>query len=194
MTTLMGEKEDPTMPVPLQLPGQAAGWMQQHEKINARVKQGHVDLIFLGDSITQGWEGAGKEVWEKFYGHRNAVNLGISRDRTQHILWRLDHGNVDGISPKLAVVMTGTGNAERSETEQTPAGVKAVVDKLREKLPHTKILLLGIFPAGRITAIASARSTRRSTKAWPNWATTRWCSILTSAATSSPPTGRSVRK
>ena len=146
VTTLMGEKEDPTMPVPLQLPGEAAGWMQQHEKINARVKQGHVDLIFLGDSITQGWEGAGKEVWEKFYGHRNAVNLGISRDRTQHILWRLDHGNVDGISPKLAVVMTGTGNAERSETEQTPAGVKAVVDKLREKLPAPKILLLGIFP------------------------------------------------
>ncbi len=149
VTTLMGEKENPTQAVPLQLPNEAAGWMGAHEKINARVKQGNVGLIFIGDSITQGWELPGnKDVWEKFYGRRNAVNLGISRDRTQHILWRLEHGNLDGISPKLAVVMTGTGNADRSETEETPAGVKAVVDKLREKLPNTKVLLLGIFPRG----------------------------------------------
>ncbi|HOA53322.1 MAG TPA: GDSL family lipase, partial [Thermogutta sp.] len=78
-------------------------WMQRHQSMNDRVKQGNVDLIFIGDSITHGWEGAGKEIWEAYYGHRNAVNLGIGGDRTQHVLWRLDNGNIDGIQPKLAV-------------------------------------------------------------------------------------------
>jgi hypothetical protein len=57
-------------------------------------------VIFIGDSITQGWEGSGKEVWSTYYAKRNAVNLGISGDRTQHVLWRLDHGNIDGLQPK----------------------------------------------------------------------------------------------
>ena len=92
-------------------PRSDAWWQQRHEGMNARVKQGNVDLIFIGDSITHGWEGAGKEVWKKYYGKRNAVNLGIGGDQTQHVLWRLDHGNIDGISPKLAVVMIGTNNA-----------------------------------------------------------------------------------
>ena len=74
-------------------------------------QKGNVDLLFIGDSITHGWEGGGKEVWKKYYGKRNAVNLGIGGDRTQHVLWRLDHGNIDGISPKLAVIMIGTNNA-----------------------------------------------------------------------------------
>ena len=86
-------------------------WMKRHESFNERVKQGNVDLIFIGDSITQGWEGAGKDVWDEFYGKRNAVNLGIGGDRTQHVLWRLDHGNIDGIKPKLAVLMIGTNNS-----------------------------------------------------------------------------------
>jgi lysophospholipase L1-like esterase len=145
VTTMMGERENPEMPVPLE-PGR---WLQRHEAINARVKQGNVDLIFVGDSITEGWENEGKNAWDKFYGNRNAVNLGISRDRTQHVLWRLDHGNIDGISPKLAVVMIGTNNSSRSAPEQIPEGIKAIVDKLRDKLPETKILLLGIFPRGR---------------------------------------------
>jgi lysophospholipase L1-like esterase len=142
--TLMGEKEPPSLPVPLE----TGRWLKRHEAINARVKQGNVDLIFIGDSITEGWEDKGKKFWDKFYGNRNAVNLGISRDRTQHVLWRLDHGNIDGISPKLAVVMIGTNNSSRSAPEQIPEGIKAIVDKLREKLPETKILLLGIFPRG----------------------------------------------
>src|SRR5262245_17556994 len=68
-------------------------WMRRHESFNERVKQGNADLIFIGDSITQGWEQKGKEAWEEFYTKRNAVNLGISGDRTQHVLWRLDNGN-----------------------------------------------------------------------------------------------------
>jgi len=107
-------------------------------------------LIFIGDSITHFWERTGKDVWNKFYGKRNAVNLGISGDQTQHVLWRLDHGNIDGISPKLAVVMIGTNNAGNAHdtAEETAEGVKAIVDRLRAKLPQTKILLLAIFPRG----------------------------------------------
>jgi beta-glucosidase len=122
-------------------------WQQRHAAMNARVKQGNVDLIFIGDSITQAWEGA-KEVWGKYYGKRNAVNLGIGGDQTQHVLWRLDHGNIDGISPKLAVLMIGTNNAHGNSSEQIAEGVKAIVEKLRAKLPKTKVLVLGIFPRG----------------------------------------------
>jgi lysophospholipase L1-like esterase len=136
---------------------------QRHEHFNALAKQGHekgdIDLIFMGDSITQGWENAGKDVWAKQYGNRHAVNFGTGGDETQHLLWRLQNGNVDGLDkpeakdakpPHLVVVMIGTNNLGNSGTspEQTAAGVKAVVTSLREKLPHTEVLLLAIFPRG----------------------------------------------
>jgi lysophospholipase L1-like esterase len=123
-------------------------WTDRDASFNERVKKGDVDLIFIGDSITQGWEGAGKDVWAKYYGNRKAVNLGIGGDRTQHVLWRLDHGNVDGISPKLAVLMIGTNNSngEDNTAEEIGAGIEAIVKKLRAKLPQTKVLVLAIFP------------------------------------------------
>ncbi len=124
------------------------GWMQRHESFNRRVKQGNVDLIFIGDSITQGWEGAGRKVWEEFYSKRNAVNLGIGGDRTQHVLWRLENGNIDNIAPKLAVVMIGTNNSGDNTSQEIADGVEAIVKKLRAKLPSTKVLVLGIFPRG----------------------------------------------
>lgn len=123
-------------------------WMKRHESFNERVKKGNVDLLLIGDSITQGWEGAGKAVWEKYYTPRNAVNLGIGGDRTQHVLWRLDNGNVEGISPKAAVLMIGTNNSGTNSSAQIAEGVEAIVKKLRTKLPKTKILVLGIFPRG----------------------------------------------
>ena len=125
-----------------------ANWKKRHESFNERVKQGHADLLFIGDSITQGWERAGKAVWDEYYARRNAVNLGISGDRTQHVLWRLDHGNIDGIKPKLAVLMIGTNNASSNTSEQIAAGITAIVEKLRAKLPETKVLILAIFPRG----------------------------------------------
>jgi lysophospholipase L1-like esterase len=121
-------------------------WMKRHQSMNERVKQGNVDLILIGDSITHGWEGAGKEVWEKYYADRNAVNLGISGDRTQHVLWRLDNGNIAGINPKLAVIMIGTNNHQANTAPEIVEGITAIVQKLRQQLPQTKILLLAIFP------------------------------------------------
>ena len=123
-------------------------WMNRHAAMNERVKQGNVDLLMIGDSITHGWEGRGKEVWAKYYDKRNAVNLGIGGDRTQHVLWRLDNGNIDGISPKLAVLMIGTNNSGSNTPEEIADGVKAIVEKLRAKLPETKVLILAIFPRG----------------------------------------------
>lgn len=124
------------------------GWMKRHQSFNERVAKGNVDLIFIGDSITQGWEGKGKNVWQKFYGDRNAVNLGIGGDRTQHVLWRLDHGNIKDISPELAVIMIGTNNSGDNSPQEIYEGNKAIVEKLRAKLPEMKILLLAVFPRG----------------------------------------------
>lgn len=128
------------------------GWKDRHGAINKRVEEAgeKAQVIFIGDSITQGWEGAGKEVWAKHYTRYNAVNLGIGGDRTQHVLWRLDNGNLKGLKPKAAVVMIGTNNSngEDNTPGQIADGVAAIVQKLRDKLPETKILLLPIFPRG----------------------------------------------
>jgi lysophospholipase L1-like esterase len=119
-------------------------------ELNKRVKEneGKAEVIFVGDSITEGWEKNGKAAWAKYYAPRHALNLGIGSDHTQHVLWRLDHGNLDGLKPKVAVVLIGVNNIP--DTNNTPRmvleGVAAVVAKLREKLPDTQVLLLGIFP------------------------------------------------
>jgi beta-glucosidase len=132
---------------PIPREGQA---YERHLLLNQRVKdsRGQAEVIFVGDSITQGWEGNGKEVWAKYYASRHALNLGIGSDHTQHVLWRLDHGNLDGLKPKVAVVLIGVNNIpdDNNTPCQVLEGVTAVVTKLREKLPETKVLLLGIFP------------------------------------------------
>jgi lysophospholipase L1-like esterase len=137
------KENDAIKPVP-----RDGNWNKRHELLNSRVKDGKAELLFIGDSITQGWEGPGKDAWAKHFAPKNAVNLGIGGDRTQHVLWRLDNGNIADIKPKLAVIMIGTNNARSNKPEETAAGVTAIVTKLREKLPETKILLLAIFPRG----------------------------------------------
>jgi lysophospholipase L1-like esterase len=136
-------QHDAVKPVPRE-----GGWMARHESMNKRVKEGNVDLLLIGDSITQGWEGAGKAAWAKHFGDRNAVNLGIGGDRTQHVLWRLDNGNIEGISPKLAVLMIGTNNSGTNTPEQIAEGITEIVKKLNTKLPETQVLILGVFPRG----------------------------------------------
>lgn len=140
---LLAEDHDAIKPVPRE-----GGWMARHESFNKRVAEGNVDLLLIGDSITQGWEGAGKDVWAKYYTPRHAVNLGIGGDRTQHVLWRLDNGNIKGIHPKAAVLMIGTNNSGSNTPEQIAEGITAIVQKLRKDLPETKILLLAVFPRG----------------------------------------------
>ncbi len=117
-------------------------WMPRHQQVLDRVTQGNVDLIMVGDSITHFWERDGKDVWAQYYAPRNAVNMGFGGDWTQHVLWRLDHGEIDGISPKLAVLMIGTNNSNRQDNtaEEIADGIKAICARMRAKLPKTKIL------------------------------------------------------
>ena len=122
--------------------------MKRHNSFNTRVAKGNVDLVFIGDSITQGWEGKGRGVWAKFYGKRNTVNLGIGGDRTQHVIWRLDNGNLKDITPKAAVIMIGTNNSGSNSSKEIAEGVEVIVKQIQAKSPKTKILLLGVFPRG----------------------------------------------
>lgn len=130
----------------------ATWWMPRHEEKLATIRQRqadkqNIDLVFIGDSITHFWETAGKKVWERQYAKYNALDLGFSADRTEHVLWRLQHGEVDGIHPKVAVLMIGTNNSGgQREPKGTAAAIKRIIGELRQRLPHTKILVLGIFP------------------------------------------------
>ena len=128
-------------------------WLPRHEQKLQEIKtlkadHKKIDLIFIGDSITHGWEKDGFNVWNKYYAKYNAVDLGFGGDRTENILWRLQHGEVDGIDPKVAVLMFGTNNTgHRMEDPNTTAlGIKRNIEELQQRLPNTKILLLAIFP------------------------------------------------
>ena len=117
----------------------------------AKDHPGKCDIVFIGDSITQGWEGNGKNVWQKYYGKRKCLNLGVGGDRTQHVLWRLERGQLDGVKPKVAVLMIGTNNSNRDDNSEADIleGVQLVVKRIRERLPKTKIIVVGIFPRGQ---------------------------------------------
>ncbi|MDA7632685.1 sulfatase-like hydrolase/transferase [bacterium] len=126
-------------------------WKSRNQTANKNAQKGGYDLAFIGDSITQGWEGRGKAVWEKFYGERNAINLGFGGDRTEHVIWRLNRGNLSNVKPKVAVLMIGTNNTghHMQEPSEVAAGVRSILDILDKKTPNTKVLLLGIFPRGK---------------------------------------------
>ena len=125
-----------------------AWWKQRHEQRVAQAKQGGWEVAFIGDSITQAWEGPGKTVWQEFYGTRKAINLGFSGDRTEHVLWRLANGEADGYQPKLAIIMIGTNNTghRNDPPGDIAAGIQAILADLKGRWPATKVLLLGIFP------------------------------------------------
>ena len=132
-------------------------WVARHEGFLKIAQKGNVDLLFLGDSITDGWRGRGSNVWNRFYAPRRAANFGIGGDRTEHVLWRLNQGELEGLKPKVVVLMIGTNNTgkekdgrPRNSIPEIIEGVTAVVSEIRTRLPDSKILLLGIFPRGNI--------------------------------------------
>jgi lysophospholipase L1-like esterase len=133
-----------------------AGWVRRHEGFVQDAREGGIDILFMGDSITDFWRNRGSNVWNKYYAPRHAANFGISGDRTQHVLWRMDNGELDGIKPKVVVLMIGTNNTGKERDKRTPRnsppqvieGVTAVVNDIRTRLPDSKILLLAIFPRG----------------------------------------------
>lgn len=121
----------------------------RHQEFLKRIEQskGAGDVIFLGDSITHGWEG--QAAWQQHFGAFHPVNLGISGDQTGHVLWRItDGGELESLKPKAAVIMIGTNNTGGHSAEQIAGGIKAIVDELKKQKPGIKILVLGVFPRG----------------------------------------------
>ncbi len=134
-------------------------WVARHESFLAEAMQAKYNIVFIGDSITDGWRKGGLGVWNKYYAPRGALNLGIGGDRTQHVLWRIEQGELAGLNPKAVVLMIGTNNtgkekdgSVRNSTEEIIEGVTAVVKAIRAKLPRSKLLLLAIFPRGTVDA------------------------------------------
>ncbi|WP_368562812.1 GDSL-type esterase/lipase family protein [Pseudoxanthomonas sp. UTMC 1351] len=130
-------------------------WLPRHKEKLAEARKlvasgRSPEVVFIGDSITQGWEKEGREIWQRHYAGYGTLNLGFSGDRTENVLWRLQHGELDGLAPKVTVLMIGTNNTgHRAENpETTAAGVKRLIGEIRQSLPNTKVLLLAIFPRG----------------------------------------------
>lgn len=122
---------------------------KRHEGFLKDIKKmdGKIDVVFLGDSITDGWRGrGGAEVWKEHFGPLHPINLGIGGDRTQHVLWRIQHGELEGYKPKAFVIMIGTNNMGSNSEQQIADGNKAIIDEINKQHPDAKILLLGIFP------------------------------------------------
>jgi lysophospholipase L1-like esterase len=133
-------------------------WRQRFDAKQAELKAGPVDLAFYGDSITQDWELDGpaewarfRPAWDRFYGDRHAVNFGFKGDTTANLLWRIEHGEADGISPKVAVLLIGANNLGHVHwnAEETVAGIDADIAALHRHLPNMKIVLLPILPSER---------------------------------------------
>ena len=127
-------------------------WTPRHEKKLAEGKAlgKSAQVVFIGDSITEGWEKSGTPVFERNYKPLNGLALGFGGDRTENVLWRLLHGEVDGLAPKVAVLMFGTNNTglRHDDPATTAGGIKRNIEELQRRLPDTKILLMAIFPRG----------------------------------------------
>ena len=126
-----------------------ANWMKRHEGFVDIAKKGDVQILFMGDSITDAWRGkAAEPAWKKYFELLKSANFGIGGDRTEHVLWRLQNGELDGIQPKVVVLMIGTNNTGSNSAEEIAEGIKAIVKTIHEKSKDSKVLLLGVFPRG----------------------------------------------
>jgi lysophospholipase L1-like esterase len=140
---------------PAIVPVPQAGKEAMHERFVEIARRGGVDVLLLGDSITDAWGGeghlprAGAKIYAREFEPLHSANFGIGGDRTQHVLWRLQNGELDGIKPKVVMLMIGTNNAAANTSAEIAAGIKAIVEEIHKRSPGTKVLLLGIFPRGQ---------------------------------------------
>ena len=133
-------------------------WAARFAAKQRELAAGPSDLVWLGDSITENWETDGPEswqrfapVWQRFYGGRHAVNLGFKGDSTCHVLWRLDHGELASMQPKVVVLLIGANNFGHVHTDAaaTYAGIRLIVDRLRSHAPDARIVVIGVLPSIR---------------------------------------------
>ena len=157
----------PDASAPIEKTDASGNFQRLHTSFLARGKSGPIGVLFIGDSITAGW-GRAPHIWEHYYGKMQPANFGIGGDQTQHVIWRITNGELDGIAPKVAVLMLGTNNTGAHTADEIAAADKKIVTMIREKLPNTKVLVLAIFPRGArknaegvITEAAVADATKR---------------------------------
>ncbi len=146
-------RTESTTPAPLEESWSVDWWLPRHraklQEIHAHREAGRaIDIVFLGDSITEGWEKEGRAVWEREYAPQHALGLGFGGDKTENLLWRLEHGELDGMAPKVIVLLIGTNNSgnRQDDPQATAAGVRRVLDEIRQRQPAARVLLLAILP------------------------------------------------
>lgn len=122
---------------------------QDHEQNLKRIAQGPIGVAFIGDSITWGWGGAA-DIWEQSFGQYQPANFGVPGDRTQNVLWRLDHGELDGYQAKVVVLLIGTNNMG-NPAKDIALGTQKIIQLIQEKQPQASILLLAAFPRANKT-------------------------------------------
>lgn len=135
-------------PAPLEKSWAIDWWKTRHQEKLKEDGRESAGLLFIGDSITHGWESAGIKIWNEKYSYISAMNLGFSGDRTENVLWRIESGELDGLRPELTILMIGTNNTgHRQDPPQcTAKGVELIAKKITRQLPETKLLILAIFP------------------------------------------------
>lgn len=137
-------------PQPLNEHWALSWWMPRHQEKLKQARDNNPELIFLGDSITEGWEKSGAPVFKKYFGDYRTLNLGYGGDRTENVLWRLQHGEVDETDPKLVVLMIGTNNTghRQDDPARIAEGIQHILAELERRVPNSKVLLLAIYPRG----------------------------------------------
>ncbi len=128
-------------------------WLERHQGVIDANRARDPELILIGDSITHYWGGEphhdiqrGKDSWDALFEPRRAVNMGFGCDDTRHVLWRIRHGELDGISPRVATLLIGCNNLPLFTNIETASAVGEILAEIRAHLPRTKIRLLGVIP------------------------------------------------
>lgn len=130
------------------IPRDEISWLEHHERLNIRARKGGIDLLFIGDSLTHRWSGDGETVWNAYYSSVGSANFGISGDRVENVLWRVQNGNLDGVVPKVVVLLIGTNNLALHTPQQIAGGIAALLDEIHAQTPGSHVLLLALFPRG----------------------------------------------
>lgn len=162
-------------------------FLHRHEEIMRLKEKGPFDLVFLGDSITDFWRSA-PEIWSAHFGKYRPANFGVSGDSTQHVIWRIEQGEFDGLSAKVVVLLLGTNNTAGHTAVQIAAGNRRIIDLLQEKIPGVKILLMGVWPRGErrmpdnryddgVVRNEIIRELNKVMSAWDNDSTVRYLDI-----------------
>lgn len=136
---------DPTVGAPKRDTG---AFLKKHEAILQRGKAGPIGVLFLGDSITENWKSKAPELWKHYEEKYQAADFGIGGDRTQHVIWRIENGELDGIHPKVVVFMLGTNNTSDNSADQIVAADKKIIRLVQAKIPDTKVIVMAILPRG----------------------------------------------